>query len=160
MPGLEPGNVQALSVSARLDPSGAEEVIVFRNRFAGVNADSHLQAFGRFGVVTVEALLNVGGGADRVRHLIERRHNAVVGMFHFTTGVQASPRLTSASCTRTISNAAVSPSHAVISVEPTMSVTSTARNPGAMSGLLSPAARRGSPMRPRKSLKPRRDRPE
>ena len=46
----------------------------------------------------------------------------------------ASARLTSASCTRTSSSAAASPSRVVSSVEPTMSVTSTARSPVSIAG--------------------------
>jgi len=50
----------------------AEEVVVFGDRFARVNTDAHPQAFARFGVIGVEALLNVGGGANRVRYFVER----------------------------------------------------------------------------------------
>ena len=60
---------------------------MFRDRFAGVNADTNPQAFARFATVVVEALLNVGGGANGVRHLVERSHDAVAGVFHFAAGV-------------------------------------------------------------------------
>src|SRR5262249_15378654 len=69
----------------------AEKVIVLGDRFAGVDADPHPQAFGGFNVVEVESLLDVGGGADRVRDLVERGHHAVAGVFHFAAGVRCEP---------------------------------------------------------------------
>src|SRR5580698_7124105 len=61
----------------------------------------------------------------------------------------SSPRRTSASCARTSSSAALSPRRPVISVEPTMSVNMTARNPESTAGAAVPGAARESLMRPR-----------
>ena len=61
----------------------------------------------------------------------------------------SSPRRTSASCARTSSSAALSRRRAVISVEPTMSVNMTARNPESTAGTAAPGAACGSLMRPR-----------
>jgi hypothetical protein len=53
----------------------------------------------------------------------------------------SSPRRTNASCARTSSSAALSPRRAVISVEPTMSVNMTARNPESTAGTTAPGSR-------------------
>ena len=70
-------------------------------------------------------------------------------LFDLAPAVRLKPRRTSASCARTSSSAPLSPSRAVISVEPTMSVNMTARNPESTAGAAAPGATRGSLMRPR-----------
>ena len=61
---------------------------MIRHRLAGVDADPHSQTLGRFGAVRRKAPLDVGCGAYRVRHLIERSHYSVAGVLYLASTVR------------------------------------------------------------------------
>ena len=58
------------------------------DRFARVDADPNAQGLGRVGVVSGKSPLDIGGGAHRVRHVVERGHDAVAGMLDLAPAVR------------------------------------------------------------------------
>jgi hypothetical protein len=70
---------------------GAEQVVVFSHRIAGVDPDPDPEILGRFGVVGGEPPLNISGGTDRVCHLVEHRHDAVARVLHLAPAMRGKP---------------------------------------------------------------------
>ena len=69
----------------------AEQVVVVLDRFAGMDADPDAQALGRLRIVGGKAPLDVGCGAHRVRHFVERGHDAVAGMLDLAPAMSLEP---------------------------------------------------------------------
>ena len=61
------------------------------DRFARVDADPNAQGLGRVSVVSGKSPLDIGGGAHRVRNIVEGGHNAVAGMLDLAPTVRLKP---------------------------------------------------------------------
>ena len=117
--------------------------------FARVDADPNAQGLGRVGVVGGKSPLDIGRGAHRVRHIVEGGHNAVAGVLDLAPAVRLKPAPDQRVMRPHEFERRAVTRRAVISVEPTMSVNMTARNPESTAGAAVPGAARGSLMRPR-----------
>ena len=60
---------------------------MIQHRLTGVDADPHAEAFSRAAVVREKVPLDVGGGAHRVRNVVERGHDAVAGVLDLAPAV-------------------------------------------------------------------------
>ena len=92
----ESGNDDAVRLGFAAEPRRkldrrAEEVVALRHWFARVDADPNAQGLGRVGVVGGKSPLDIGGGAHRVRHVVEGGHNAVAGMLDLAPAVRLKP---------------------------------------------------------------------
>ena len=61
------------------------------DRLARVDADPNAQGLGRVGVVGGKSPLDIGGGAHRVRHIVEGGHDAVAGVLDLAPAESLEP---------------------------------------------------------------------